>query len=302
MGRIVRRVASDFQWPLNIPYKGFLRSSEHRGLTCASCGGDGSSPVARELSARWWGHVPFDPSEKGSEPYTPDMPEILEYTTIKIMDARAFYDDYLGSTGDETIRREAARLCTLWNSGWAHHLSQEEVDILLADDQILQGLTHRFCSQERRWVRIDREPPSQREVNIWGLGLKGGLTQVPEYAIHKAEAERRGTTLLCETCGGDGETFRDEAHRLACENWEPTPPPEGDAWQLWETVSEGSPITPPCASAEALARLLAHEDRLREEGMGYDAWLRFIRGSGFSVTVTTFAGAVVGGHVAAAQN
>jgi len=34
--------------------------------------------------------------------------------------------------------------------------------------------------------------------------------------------------------------------------WEPTPPPAGPGWQVWETVSEGSPCSPVFATAEAL--------------------------------------------------
>jgi len=34
-------------------------------------------------------------------------------------------------------------------------------------------------------------------------------------------------------------------------------PPTGEGWQLWETVSEGSPLTPVCATAEELARYCA---------------------------------------------
>ncbi len=35
--------------------------------------------------------------------------------------------------------------------------------------------------------------------------------------------------------------------------WQPTEPPTGEGYQLWETVSEGSPISPVFASTEALA-------------------------------------------------
>jgi hypothetical protein len=40
--------------------------------------------------------------------------------------------------------------------------------------------------------------------------------------------------------------------KAAHDAWESTDPPKGDGWQLWETVSEGSPITPVFATAEGL--------------------------------------------------
>ena len=57
---------------------------------------------------------------------------------------------------------------------------------------------------------------------------------------------------ICPDCGGEGENATPE-QLAAREAWEPTEPPSGDGWQLWETTSEGSPASPVFASAEALA-------------------------------------------------
>jgi hypothetical protein len=53
----------------------------------------------------------------------------------------------------------------------------------------------------------------------------------------------------CPTCDGHG---IDPAVREAYEAWEPTEPPAGDGWQVWETVTEGSPISPVFASDAGL--------------------------------------------------
>lgn len=55
---------------------------------------------------------------------------------------------------------------------------------------------------------------------------------------------------ICAHC--EGQAIDPEAAE-ACEDWEPTEPPEGEGWQLWETVSEGSPISPVFATADELA-------------------------------------------------
>lgn len=57
----------------------------------------------------------------------------------------------------------------------------------------------------------------------------------------------------CPTCSGRGHLATPE-QEAAQEAWERTEPPEGEGYQLWETVSEGSPITPVFATAEELAR------------------------------------------------
>lgn len=49
-------------------------------------------------------------------------------------------------------------------------------------------------------------------------------------------------------------------HRLFWDDYKLSPkvdPPEGEGWQLWETVSEGSPISPVFDSPESLARWMA---------------------------------------------
>lgn len=60
----------------------------------------------------------------------------------------------------------------------------------------------------------------------------------------------------CPACAGEG---TDPASRAAYEAWAKTEPPSGDGWQMWETVSEGSPVSPVFATAEALADWLVTE-------------------------------------------
>jgi len=58
-----------------------------------------------------------------------------------------------------------------------------------------------------------------------------------------------GEWHTCPTCKGSG---LDPAIKDAYENWEATNPPSGEGWQIWETVSEGSPISPVFSTAEGL--------------------------------------------------
>lgn len=43
------------------------------------------------------------------------------------------------------------------------------------------------------------------------------------------------------------------------ESWQPTEPPAGEGYQLWETVSEGSPISPVFATKDLFAAYLIGE-------------------------------------------
>lgn len=58
---------------------------------------------------------------------------------------------------------------------------------------------------------------------------------------------------VCAACGGHGSFETHPGQRDEAEMWEPFEPPTGDGWQLWETVSEGSPTSPVFTTAEELA-------------------------------------------------
>jgi hypothetical protein len=57
----------------------------------------------------------------------------------------------------------------------------------------------------------------------------------------------------CPTCDGHGSIERYPGQRAEAEAWEATEPPTGEGWQYWETVSEGSPISPVFATADELS-------------------------------------------------
>ena len=61
---------------------------------------------------------------------------------------------------------------------------------------------------------------------------------------------------ICQVCKG-GTIHPDD--QAAAEAWTSTEPPAGEGWQMWETVSEGSPITPVFPTAQALIEHLVKE-------------------------------------------
>lgn len=82
----------------------------------------------------------------------------------------------------------------------------------------------------------------------------------------------------CKTCNGRG---IDPTIYEAYSAWEPTEPPKGDGWQLWETVSEGSPVTPVFETPEQLAQHLV-ENPSGIFKCSYEDWLQMITGSGWA--------------------
>ena len=61
-------------------------------------------------------------------------------------------------------------------------------------------------------------------------------------------------------------------------------PPEGDYYQLWNTTTEGHPMSPPCKTPEELARWLV-DNKASAVGFqtaSYEEWLAFIKGPGWA--------------------
>lgn len=75
----------------------------------------------------------------------------------------------------------------------------------------------------------------------------------------RAKCERMGLPATCAVCGGEGGYWSSEERKALYEAWTPTEPPVGEGWQLWETVSDGSPISPVFATSEVFSAYLAGE-------------------------------------------
>lgn len=245
MGREVKRVPVDFDWPTDKVWEGFLMPDRLHEAECESCEGSGYSPEAKALADRWYGYAPFDPSETGSERLTPDTPAVRAFAERNVSRASEFY-----GTDPGAIRREATRLAGLWNTQWCHHLSQDDVDALVESGR-LTDFTSKW-TRESGWQPIDPRPVvTAAEVNLWSL-TGFGHDAINRFIVVEARCKRDGVSDTCAECGGHGSTEKYPGQRAEAEAWGRTEPPTGDGWQLWETVSEGSPISPVFADREGL--------------------------------------------------
>lgn len=248
MSREIRRVPLEFDWPLNKTWKGFLSPARLLADGCTRCGGHGFSDYAKHLEARWYGDTDFDPAETGSEPLTIFTPEVRAQAQRHLNNAPDPHD-----VGEDALDRAAQRLCDFWNSAWLHHLSQDDVDALLAEDRLYQ-LTH-TCRKGEGWKPIKPRPTiTAEQVNRWSIQA-GGFDGHDSYncsIVIQAACERAGQPLTCAHCDGQGSLERYPGQRAEAAAWEPADPPTGDGWQLWESVSEGSPISPVFTTAAGL--------------------------------------------------
>jgi hypothetical protein len=241
---------------------------------------------------QWYGMAPFDPVAYGAEPLTADHPGVIAqarwnvgrepdfYRTVvekreRLKFMQAAMDGFPGDDRplipfpafdrDAAVAREADRLWRLWRGQWCHHLIQADVDALVAHDRLWNFTrTPRDAGQElvvairmafhgtNSWLpEPSGHRPTAAEVNAWSLGGFGhdGINQ---GVCVEERCKREGVPYLCARCAGSGKIWPTPEIERLCDEWRETEPPTGDGFQLWEDVSEGSPISPVFATLDEL--------------------------------------------------
>lgn len=141
--------------------------------------------------------------------------------------------------------------------GWNDKLTQADVDALVEAGRLRhwKRRTPTFADSRRgEWVAVPRTADEVNAAQRQRGSLFGecSLDGINVSILVESRCKRLGADLKCPICDGHG-MVGTVAEIEAYENWVGTEPPEGEGWQLWETTSEGSPVSPVFATAEALA-------------------------------------------------
>lgn len=186
---------------------------------------------------------------------------------------------------------------------WSHAITQDEVQALV-DHSRLRDFTHDFIPGNGWQPKDPPVIPTAAEVNEQAR-LRGAWVHdsINCWICVETRAKRLGVWGECSVCDGHGEIWHSEEIRKAAEKWEGYGPPTGDAWQLWETTSEGSPMSPPCQTPEALARWLTDNgaSTFGSSTADYVTWLRFIVGPGWAPSAVSDAAGFRSGVEAATK-
>lgn len=214
MGREVKRVPLDFDWPLQMEWKGYI--NPYTSQDCIVCNSTGENPETRQIGEDWY--------------------------------------DFEG-----TGRR------------WCDKITQDEVDALIEHGRLFD-FTHRFVPG-KGWEKIDPSPVVTAEmVNEWSKN-GFGHDAINRWICVETRAKRLGVYGDCPVCKGDGRIWFSDEVKEKSEKWydnERYDPPVGEGWQLWETVSDGSPASPVFATAEELI------DYLVRDGVSIEAAKKFV--------------------------
>jgi len=90
----------------------------------------------------------------------------------------------------------------------------------------------------------------------------------------------------CEFCSSTGIVWETPVWKELCDAWKEIEPPLGDGWQVWEIISEGSPISPVFKTSEDLIEYLIHEGHSRLDAE------RFVK-SGWCLSTVVISGLVL---------
>lgn len=213
MGRELKRVPLDFDWPLKKIWEGFLNPYYKYHLNCPDCEVSGYAPWAKQLQDEWYGYHKEDwvwvvPGErrynKAALKYN-----FTEKDLLPMMKGGAFRDLL----------------------GWT--IYDEDTDT---------------------WWEWQGEGDYRKKVTVPQPELPS-LKEAIDFMIHAPitgsaglhgliEGRANGRGWECPTCKGKGQVWLKEEYEAMADAWEETPIPEGEGYQLWETTSEGSPVSP----------------------------------------------------------
>ncbi len=265
MGRQVRRVPMDFDWPIDKVWEGFLTPDRLQENPCPDC---------------------YRVKYKGEHQYGS------------------------GSTPAQ-----------MWLDGWLHLLGMmaEDISDQARDDgvPVTQRITgaggtermHPYLQDLQKICIYEHRRPSADITELVGglLGERGrvsfGYSTDVAMKVSTALKEAAGVPVdwgICPTCQGHGAVEAYPGQRGEAEAWaeEDHEPPAGDGWQLWETVSEGSPISPVFETADDLARWMSSDAYQWgiSRPMPYAAALRFVTGAGWAPSMVATSGRLIPGE------
>lgn len=147
--------------------------------------------------------------------------------------------------------------------GWGKHLEQEDVQALIDADRLwdftrvprtpeqVEIVRQKIAAGGNSWLpESNGFVPTAEEVNAWNRE-HFGHDACNRWICVEARAKRLGIYGNCAYCE-DGEIWATEEIRKLHDAWTDFDPPVGDGYQLWETTSEGSPVSPVFSSLEEL--------------------------------------------------
>jgi hypothetical protein len=227
MGRTLKRVALDFDWPLQEIWEGYVNPFWNQSVKCCKQGYSKEGQFLLdsfyhmnqdELWAVWAGH------------------NILAIRPRERLLQMGWSEEICDNI--DMARKFGFKTLTAWND----KLEADDVKALV-DGERLRDFTHTWTQGEGWKPKDPPYMPTPDEVNAWsGQGM--GHDSINLDILIKHRGKKAGVETTCQNCKGHGYTWPSPEIEKKYDEWEKIEPPKGDGFQLWETTSEGSPVSP----------------------------------------------------------
>lgn len=235
MGRTLKKVPLDFNWPIDKIWEGYLNPFWKLHIKCCEQGYSKEGQFLHdsfyhmnqtELWAVWAGH---------------NILAIRPRVRLKQMGWNDTVCDNI-----DMARKFGFKTLT----GWSDKLEADDIQALI-DDGRLMDFTHDW-TPEKKWVKKDPPYiPTPDQVNAWsGQGM--GHDAINCNTLIKHRAKKAGVNPQCENCKGHGYTWPSREVEKKHDKWKESEPPKGKGFQLWTTTNEGAPISPVFKTLDAL--------------------------------------------------
>lgn len=273
MGREIKRVPVTFDWPLRKVWYGYINPYYKYLGDCPDCGGSGYNPETRRLERDWYDNDGFGVRWTYDYGTAPDGSSAERPPWRVVGDCRRWYDKLTQDEVDALF--EAGRLTDFTWPLWYRREGDQWFVI-----------NRRERTKIGDWKPCDPpDIPTAKQVNEWSV--RGfGHDAINMTICLEVRATRLGVYGYCPTCEGDGEEWAQPQYEAAHNEWQETEPPSGEGWQLWENVSEGSPISPVFEVPEGLINWLV------AEGYSWEAAENFVHGPGWAPSAIVAGGAM----------
>lgn len=185
------------------------------------------------------------------------------------LEARAIADTFYPHMIEWGNTEKARRLA------WHDKIGQDEVDNLIENGRLRVWRDGEWRTEPRTAAEINEQ---QR------AGGLDGHDAINRGILIEFRCERLGIPYRCPACDGYGSIEKYPGQRAEAEAWEPTDPPTGEGWQMWQTTSEGSPESPVFATPDELATWLADTgaSMFGSTTATAEHWLSIITGADFA--------------------
>lgn len=153
--------------------------------------------------------------------------------------ANAISETFYAHEAPESLRSQIA---------WFDKITQHEVDMLLRMGRLLTWAADPETG-EKGWQPL---PRTATEVNAsQHTYIHGTHDAINRWHLVTYRCKRLRIDMNCPTCHGQTHLATEE-QKKAHKAWKSFDPPTGEGWQVWDDISEGSPISRVFGTREAL--------------------------------------------------